>query len=240
MQDELPAHEYTNNYGPDFRLHIPVRTGKENLNSPERLARLRNALLENISRCVLCRHVLPGAVLACYAVLLKLIKHNDLHSVQPNAKPLTLGLSITISRLQSCTFCRMEAAPSVAFHQRAPDLMQEEDVHSVQPEASDAEDMLRTRPWPQHDDAENDRPAGNAQNRARMDVSHDAHQSCQGLLKQEEQMQKAAEGRASTPSLLATLLLIQGNKISQNKFTEITSQNILSLLLNLGRCRCRS
>ena len=50
MDDQLPAHEYTNNYGPDFRLHIPVRTGKENLNSPERLARLRDALLENISR----------------------------------------------------------------------------------------------------------------------------------------------------------------------------------------------
>lgn len=52
MDDQLPAHEYTNNYGPDFRLHIPVRTGKENLNSPERLARLRDALLENISRYV--------------------------------------------------------------------------------------------------------------------------------------------------------------------------------------------
>ena len=55
MEDQLPAHEYTNNYGPDFRLHIPVRTGKENLNSPERLARLRNALLENISRCAMPR-----------------------------------------------------------------------------------------------------------------------------------------------------------------------------------------
>lgn len=58
MEDQLPAHEYTNNYGPDFRLHIPVRTGKENLNSPERLARLRNALLENISRCAMpCAHL---------------------------------------------------------------------------------------------------------------------------------------------------------------------------------------
>jgi len=50
MEDELPPHAYTNNYGPDFRLHIPVRTGKENLNSPERIAKLRNELLQNISR----------------------------------------------------------------------------------------------------------------------------------------------------------------------------------------------
>jgi len=42
MEDELPPHAYTNNYGSDFRLHIPVRTGKENLNSPERIAKLRN------------------------------------------------------------------------------------------------------------------------------------------------------------------------------------------------------
>ncbi len=27
MEDELPPHAYTNNYGPNFRLHIPVRTG---------------------------------------------------------------------------------------------------------------------------------------------------------------------------------------------------------------------
>ncbi|KAA6421042.1 MAG: histone deacetylase 1 [Trebouxia sp. A1-2] len=50
MEDELPPHAYTNNYGPDFRLHIPVRTGKENLNSPERIAKLRNELLQNISK----------------------------------------------------------------------------------------------------------------------------------------------------------------------------------------------
>ncbi len=53
MEDELPPHAYTNNYGPDFRLHIPVRTGKENLNSPERIAKLRNELLQNISRSAL-------------------------------------------------------------------------------------------------------------------------------------------------------------------------------------------
>ena len=50
MDNELPPHAYTNNYGPDFRLHIPVRTGKENLNSPERIAKLREALLQEIRR----------------------------------------------------------------------------------------------------------------------------------------------------------------------------------------------
>ena len=50
LGNQLPSHEYTNNYAPDFRLHIPVRTGKENLNTPERIARLRDELLQNISR----------------------------------------------------------------------------------------------------------------------------------------------------------------------------------------------
>ena len=90
----------------------------------------------------------------------------------------------------------MEAAPDVAFHQQAPDLMTEENVQSAQPEASDAEDMLPTRPWPQpqHDDAENDRPPGHEQHRARVDISHELNPSCQGLLKQEEQDQAAAQG----------------------------------------------
>ena len=50
LENELPSHAYTNNYAPDFRLHIPVRTGKENLNTPERIARLRDELLQNIGR----------------------------------------------------------------------------------------------------------------------------------------------------------------------------------------------
>ena len=50
LENELPPHAYTNNYAPDFRLHIPVRTGKENLNTPEHIARLRDELLQNISR----------------------------------------------------------------------------------------------------------------------------------------------------------------------------------------------
>ena len=50
LENQLPLHAYTNNYAPDFRLHIPVRTGKENLNTPEGIARLRDELLHNISR----------------------------------------------------------------------------------------------------------------------------------------------------------------------------------------------
>ena len=54
LENQLPSHEYTTNYAPDFRLHMPVRTGKENLNTPERIARLRDELLQNISRSVDC------------------------------------------------------------------------------------------------------------------------------------------------------------------------------------------
>lgn len=50
LENQLPPHAYTNNYAPDFRLHIPVRTGKENLNTPEQIAKLRDELLQNISR----------------------------------------------------------------------------------------------------------------------------------------------------------------------------------------------
>lgn len=106
MEDELPPHAYTNNYGPDFRLHIPVRTGKENLNSPERIAKLRNELLQNISR--------------------------------------------------------MEAAPSVPFHERAPDLMTEEDLQSNQLEAEESVNRLQAAHWQLPRDLKESGPAGKA------------------------------------------------------------------------------
>ncbi|KAL3145682.1 Homeobox protein HD-1 [Trebouxia sp. C0010 RCD-2024] len=91
LENQLPPHAYTNNYAPDFRLHIPVRTGKENLNTPERIARLRNELLQNISR--------------------------------------------------------MEAVPSVPFHERAPDLMKEENIKHNQLEAEISATRLQGSCW---------------------------------------------------------------------------------------------
>ena len=67
LENQLPSHAYTNNYAPDFRLHIPVRTGKENLNTPERIAMLRDELLQNISRSATARHIHCFEVRACFA-----------------------------------------------------------------------------------------------------------------------------------------------------------------------------
>lgn len=113
MEDQLPPHAYTNNYGPDFRLHIPVRTGKENLNSPDQLAKLRDELLQNISR--------------------------------------------------------MEAAPSVSFHERAPDLMQEEDLQNSQLEAEESATRLQGSHWQQPRDTKEGQPAERA---GRADLSY--------------------------------------------------------------------
>ena len=105
----------------------------------------------------------------------------------------------------------MEAAPSVAFHERAPDLLKEEDMHSTQPGASDAEDMLPNRPWPQHDNAENDMPAQHAQHRARTDICYDPSAPSQpAMLKQETLAQESAAGESAqtsgmTPACLLSL-----------------------------------
>ena len=43
--------------------------------------------------------------------------------------------------LNTVYHCRLVAAPSVAFNERAIDLLKEDDLHSTQPGASDAEWM---------------------------------------------------------------------------------------------------
>ena len=43
--------------------------------------------------------------------------------------------------------CRMEAAPSVPFHERAPDLMKEEDVKNNQLEAEESADRVQGSCW---------------------------------------------------------------------------------------------
>ena len=56
MDNQLPPDPWLHNYGPDFHLHIQSRTGKENQNTPERLGRLQQHVIENLKRCVgLCR-----------------------------------------------------------------------------------------------------------------------------------------------------------------------------------------
>lgn len=64
----------------------------------------------------------------------------------------------------------MEAAPSVPFHERAPDLIKEEDVQSSQQDASEADELLPSRAWPRHDNAENHVPG---QDRLKADVSYE-------------------------------------------------------------------
>ena len=56
MDNQLPPDPWLHNYGPDFHLHIQSRTGKENQNTPERLGRLQQHVIENLKRCVgVCR-----------------------------------------------------------------------------------------------------------------------------------------------------------------------------------------
>ena len=80
-----------------------------------------------------------------------------------------------------CVWCRMEAAPSVPFHERAPDLIKEEDVQSSQQDASEADELLPSRAWPRHDNAENHVPR---QDRLKADISyeHSLEQSLPGEL----------------------------------------------------------
>lgn len=50
MDNQLPPDPWLHNYGPDFHLHIQSRTGKENQNTPERLGRLQQHVIENLKR----------------------------------------------------------------------------------------------------------------------------------------------------------------------------------------------
>lgn len=71
----------------------------------------------------------------------------------------------------------MEAAPSVAFHERAPDLIKEEDIANSHQKGSDSDELLPSRAWPRHDDAENHVPA---EDRQKADICYDSAQACQG------------------------------------------------------------
>ena len=56
----------------------------------------------------------------------------------------------------------MEAAPSVAFHERAPDLMTEEDLQSNQLEAEESVNRLQAAHWQLPRDSKESVPAGKA------------------------------------------------------------------------------
>lgn len=56
----------------------------------------------------------------------------------------------------------MEAAPSVAFHERAPDLMTEEDLQSNQLEAEESVNRLQAAHWQLPRDLKESIPAGKA------------------------------------------------------------------------------
>ena len=56
----------------------------------------------------------------------------------------------------------MEAAPSVPFHERAPDLMTEEDLHSNQLEAEESVNRLQAAHWQLPIDLKESVPAGKA------------------------------------------------------------------------------
>ena len=56
----------------------------------------------------------------------------------------------------------MEAAPSVAFHERAPDLMTEEDLQSNQLEAEESVNRLQAAQWQPSRDSTESVPAGKA------------------------------------------------------------------------------
>eukprot|EP00891_Asterochloris_glomerata_P006478 jgi/Astpho2/6478/e_gw1.00096.12.1_t len=103
MDNQLPPDPWLHNYGPDFHLHIQSRTGKENQNTPERLGRLQQHVIENLKRI---------------------------------------------------------QAPSVPFHDRAPDAMAVDDMHTTLPTAGD--DTLPA------DDVES------KQGRSRMDIDSNA------------------------------------------------------------------
>ena len=58
--------------------------------------------------------------------------------------------------------CRMEAAPSVPFHERAPDLMAEEDLRSSQLEAEESVNRLQAAHWQLPRDLKESAPAEKA------------------------------------------------------------------------------
>ncbi len=58
--------------------------------------------------------------------------------------------------------CRMEAAPSVPFHERAPDLMTEEDLQSNQLEAKESVNRLQAAQWQLPRDSKGSLSAGKA------------------------------------------------------------------------------
>ena len=51
MAEELPEGEYREYFGPDYLLHIGLKSDVENLNTPAYLESLRIQLLQNISQC---------------------------------------------------------------------------------------------------------------------------------------------------------------------------------------------
>ena len=63
----------------------------------------------------------------------------------------------------------MEAVPSVSFHERAPDLMQEEDLQNSQLEAEESATRLQGSDWQQPRDTKEGLPAERA---GRADLSY--------------------------------------------------------------------
>ena len=61
MEDALPENEYKEYFAPDYRLHIETQSNRENLNTNEYLEKVKQRLMENLSRYVTV-DALPGLV----------------------------------------------------------------------------------------------------------------------------------------------------------------------------------
>lgn len=77
---------------------------------------------------------------------------------------------MTVETSRAFPKCRMEAAPSVSFHDRAPDLMAEEDLQSNQLEAEESVSRLQASHWQAPRDTKEGLPAGKAD---RADLSYE-------------------------------------------------------------------
>ena len=73
--------------------------------------------------------------------------------------------------------CRMEAVPSVPFHERAPDLMQEEDIKNNQLEAEESASRLQGSCWQPPRDMREGFPEERQQ---RADISHQLQPNGEG------------------------------------------------------------
>eukprot|EP01017_Pseudomicrothorax_dubius_P049400 TRINITY_DN9183_c0_g1_i3.p1 TRINITY_DN9183_c0_g1~~TRINITY_DN9183_c0_g1_i3.p1 ORF type:complete len:125 (+),score=39.90 TRINITY_DN9183_c0_g1_i3:64-438(+) len=67
LDDNIPMHDYRENYGPDYKLHINARPTMEDMNKPDNLNKIVQTAIENLRNIEfapgVCIHHVPKGII---------------------------------------------------------------------------------------------------------------------------------------------------------------------------------